>query len=113
MSTFHQRIPDRIRKKAGDWRMTARRMNDPTTPGSETTDSPSGRKRTTVLHPLLRSGKLLSTGSSRGCRWRPSRWEKAGTESGIYPGSSLISRVEMERAPARVRLPLESVRSGK
>jgi len=25
---------------------------------------------------------------------RPSRWEKAGAESGIYPGFSLISRVE-------------------
>jgi hypothetical protein len=64
------------------------------TPGSETTDSPSGRKRTTVLHPLLKSGQLLSTGSSRGCRLRPSRREKAGTESGTYLGSSLTSRVK-------------------
>jgi hypothetical protein len=33
MSTFHQRIPERARKIAGDWRMTARRMVDPTNRG--------------------------------------------------------------------------------
>ena len=75
---------------------------------SETTDSPSGRKRTTVLHPLLKSGQVLSTGSLIGCRWRQSRREKAGTESRIYPGSSLTSRVERDRASARVKLPLEA-----